>query len=120
MPGPRSPDVFCVTFQKRMDDKIVSMESQRNQLACDVGSGNTRPEALEELRKNLERFKAARSELPRPGTNVPIEFAASDGVGQHAELAKDFFRRILEFDWAWIPMSPVSGTSMVMKRMTGL
>jgi hypothetical protein len=65
-------------------------------------SGDTRTEALEELRKNFDRFKATKSELPRPGTNVPIEFAASDRVDQHTELAKDFFRWILEVDWAWI------------------
>jgi hypothetical protein len=64
--------------------------------------GNTRQEALEELRKNFDRFKVAKSELPRPGTNVPIELAASKRVAQHPELAKDFFRRILEVEWAWI------------------
>jgi len=31
-----------------------------------------------------------------------MEFAASNHVDQHAELAKDFVRRVLEIDWAWI------------------
>jgi hypothetical protein len=66
------------------------------------GSGNTRLAALEELRKNFGRFKATKKKLPRPGTKVPIEFAASNRVGQHSELAKDFVQRILEVDWAWI------------------
>src|SRR5271157_2688998 len=50
------------------------------------GSGNTRLEALEELRKNFDRFRATKKELPRPGSKVPIEFAASNRVGQHPEL----------------------------------
>jgi hypothetical protein len=66
------------------------------------GSANSRPEALEELRKNFDRSKAERSSRPRPGTKVPIEFAASDRVGQHSELAKDFVKRVLDIDWAWI------------------
>lgn len=66
------------------------------------GYGNTRNEALDVLRKNFDRFKARNSKLPRPGTKVPIEFAASRRVGQHSELAKDFFKRVLEVDWAWI------------------
>jgi hypothetical protein len=66
------------------------------------GSANSRPEALEELRKNFSRSKATRPNLPRPGTNVPIEFAARERVGQHSELAKDFVKRVLEIDWAWI------------------
>jgi hypothetical protein len=66
------------------------------------GNGNTRKEALETLRKNFDQFKANRKELPRPGTKVPIEFAANNRVSQHSELSKDFFQRVLEIDWAWI------------------
>jgi hypothetical protein len=66
------------------------------------GSANSRLEALEELRKNFDRFKATKPSLPRPGTKVPIQFAASERVGQHSELAKDFIKRILDIDWAWI------------------
>jgi hypothetical protein len=66
------------------------------------GSADTRLEALEQLRKNFDRWRAAKPKLPRPGTKVPIEFAASDRVGQHSELAKDFIKRVLDIDWAWI------------------
>jgi predicted RNase H-like HicB family nuclease len=66
------------------------------------GNGNTKQEALAELRERFEEFKAKENKLPRPGTKVPIEFAVNDRVKQHPELAKDFFRRILEVDWAWI------------------
>lgn len=66
------------------------------------GSANSKLEALEELRKNFDRFKATNPSLPRPGTKVPVKFAASDRVGQHAELSKDFVKRVLDIDWAWI------------------
>jgi hypothetical protein len=66
------------------------------------GSADTRQGALEELRKNFYRFKATKPSLPRPGTKVPIEFADSGRVGRHSELAKDFVKRVLDIDWAWI------------------
>jgi hypothetical protein len=67
-----------------------------------AGSANSKQEALAELRKNFERFKATKPNLPRPGTKVPVEFAASVRVGQHSELEKDFVKRVLGLDWAWI------------------
>src|SRR5947209_18737576 len=66
------------------------------------GGGNTRLEALEDLRKSFDRFRVTKKALPRPGTKVPIEFAAHERVGQHSELAKDFVKRVLGIDWAWI------------------
>jgi len=66
------------------------------------GSANSKVEALEELRKNFDRFKATKPNLPRPGTKVPIELAANERVGRHPELAKDFVKRVLDVDWAWI------------------
>jgi hypothetical protein len=67
-----------------------------------MGGGNTRLEALEDLRKAFDRFRATRKTLPRPGTKVPIEFAATERVGRHSELAKDFINRVLGLEWAWI------------------
>lgn len=40
--------------------------------------------------------------MPRPGTHVPIEFAANERVEAHRALADDFINRVLELDWAWI------------------
>jgi len=65
-------------------------------------SANSRVEALAELRKNFDLFRATHPSLPRPGTKVPIEFAAGERIGQHSELAKDFVKRVLGLDWAWI------------------
>jgi hypothetical protein len=66
------------------------------------GSANSKLEALEELRKNFDRSRATRPSLPRPGTKVPIEFSTTERVGRHSELAKDFVKRVLDIDWAWI------------------
>ena len=66
------------------------------------GSADSKPEALEELRKNFDRFKTTKPNLPRPGTRVPLQLAATERVGQHPELAKDFIKRVLDVDWAWI------------------
>jgi hypothetical protein len=66
------------------------------------GSANSRQEALGELRRNFDRFKATNPSLPRPGTKVPIQFAPKDRIDRHPELEKDFVKRVLEIDWAWI------------------
>jgi hypothetical protein len=66
------------------------------------GSADSRSGALEELRKKFEQFKSSEPKLPRPGTKVPIKFAARERVSRHSELAKDFIKRILEIEWAWI------------------
>jgi hypothetical protein len=50
------------------------------------GNGNTKLEALEDLRRSFDRFKATKNKLPRPGTKVPIEFADRNRVSQHPEL----------------------------------
>ena len=66
------------------------------------GTGNTRQEALEDIRKKFEQFIATKQHLPRPGTSVPVEYAAGDRVGQHPALTKDFAQRVLGLDWIWV------------------
>jgi len=67
-----------------------------------MGAGKTKHEALADLRKNFENFKANGRKLPRPGTRVPIEFASSSRLDMHAELSADFTRRVLELPWAFL------------------
>jgi len=71
-----------------------------------VGSGNTKDEALKALSNNLATAKVERAKsqtpLPRPGTQVPIQFASQERVGRHPELAEEFVRRVLDLEWAWI------------------
>ena len=66
------------------------------------GDGETEIEALEKLRENFESHKRTGKKLPRPGTRVPIEFAARDRLARHAKLQEDFVRRVLDIQWAWI------------------
>jgi hypothetical protein len=67
-----------------------------------VGGGSTQLEALEDLGKSFDQFRATKKVLPRPGTKVPIEFAVRARVGKHSELVKDFIKRVLALEWAWI------------------
>jgi hypothetical protein len=71
-----------------------------------TGSGDTPQEAMRELGLQFDAIRTERQRegksLPRPGTEVPIEFASQRRVGAHPELAEDFVRRVLGLDWAWI------------------
>lgn len=64
-----------------------------------AGYGNTKEGALENLRINFENFRQNNSKLPRPGTGLPIEFASADLVSQYDNFAKDFFDKILTFNY---------------------
>lgn len=70
------------------------------------GLGSSRAKALEELKRYFELRKAARQSeckpVPRPGTDVPVEFAAQDRVNSHLDLAEDFIHRVLDLPWAFI------------------
>ena len=66
------------------------------------GKGNTKQEALNDMRENFERFIATKEPLPRPGTAVRLKYAASHRVGQHPELTKDFAQRVLDLEWVRI------------------
>ncbi len=70
------------------------------------GGGDTKSEALQKLQKMFSSVKAEKAKdgkkLPRPGTHVEVEFASRERVDAHAELAKDFTRRVLNLDWAWV------------------
>lgn len=70
------------------------------------GSGDTPETAVSDLKQNFARqVEARRSEgkrMPRPGSHVPLEFASTENVDSHCELAADFIRRVLELEWAFI------------------
>ena len=63
------------------------------------GHGDTAQEAVENLRKVLVERKARGGKLARPGTGLPMEFAATYRIEEHPDLARDFFRRILNLDY---------------------
>lgn len=70
------------------------------------GLGDTREDAIGNLRDRLHKEKIQRAQqgksLPRPGTDVPLEYASQDRINKHRELSEDFIRRILGVEWAWI------------------
>jgi hypothetical protein len=63
------------------------------------GFGNTKQEAYADLRKRFAEIKANGKALPRPGTGLPIEFASTDRIRFHDDIADDFFRRVLEMNY---------------------
>jgi hypothetical protein len=70
------------------------------------GFGDSGPEALCNLRSAFASRKAKLRDdgkpLPRPGTEVPIQFVSQVRVNAHPDLAKDFIERVLGFEWAFI------------------
>lgn len=58
--------------------------------------GETREEALENLRQNFGTYKAKHATLPRPGTLVELEMALTQQVDRFADLAHDFISKIVE------------------------
>jgi len=65
-----------------------------------AGHGNTRDEALENLRNSFDNFCSNHDVLPRPGSGLPLEFASSDRVSQYEDIAAEFFEKILELDYS--------------------
>jgi hypothetical protein len=62
------------------------------------GYGDTREEALANLRDSLDSQRASGHKLPRPGVHQSVRLASATVVSQHADLARDFLRRILDFN----------------------
>jgi len=63
------------------------------------GYGDTPEEAVADLGSRLTERKARGVKLARPGTGLPIEFAATYRIEEHPDLARDFFRRILDLNY---------------------
>ena len=118
---------FCLSFRKRnweLKDYPVRIRNQNTgqefkaprfkqyrYIAYIVnwalsGGGDSREAAMSDLNAKLEEARINKKQqampLPRPGTNVPIEFGAQERISIHSELANDFIRRVLNLDWAWI------------------
>jgi hypothetical protein len=63
------------------------------------GTGETKEQALEELRNRFNAFKAEGNPLPRPGIKVPLRFAETDEIEQYGHIAEEFFPVILDIDY---------------------
>lgn len=65
-----------------------------------MGFGETKQEALDDLRKNFDKFLRDKpKEVPRPGMMMPIEsyLASHDEIDKHFETAKKFTELVLDF-----------------------
>jgi hypothetical protein len=63
------------------------------------GHGDTPEQARADLAARLVERTARGDKIPRPGTGLPIEFAAGHRIAEHPDLAKDFFQRILDLNY---------------------
>jgi len=63
------------------------------------GSGDTKQDAYADLQKKFGDFKSKGKSLPRPGTGLPIEFAPTERIQFHDDIAIDFFSRILNMNY---------------------
>ncbi len=66
------------------------------------GFGGTRAEALADLRERFIKACARRFTKPRPGTDVPIEFASQGRIAARQALADEFMRDVLGVEDAWL------------------
>jgi hypothetical protein len=62
------------------------------------GGGQTKAEALADLRSKFQARKAAGARLPRPGTKVPIEFASTVEVDRFRDVGRDFLAKVLDLN----------------------
>ena len=63
------------------------------------GIGDTREEAFSDFKASLAAVRESGKKLPRPGTGLPIEFASAKIIERHQNLAREFFREILNLDY---------------------
>jgi len=66
------------------------------------GTGDTREEALDNLREQFRSACKRRDAKPRPGAHVPIQFASQDRIAARQQLANEFVRRVLGVEDAWL------------------
>jgi len=68
------------------------------------GSGNTREQAVANLRSNFEAYVASGKRLPRPGAYkaLDFEFGSRDLISRYPELEDEFIRDILGLPWAFL------------------
>jgi hypothetical protein len=63
------------------------------------GLGPTREAALNDLRQQFDSIRSDGHELPRPGTEVPIELASAELVRKYEAIAREFLPEILGINY---------------------
>ncbi len=64
-----------------------------------IGFGDTKEEALADLKRCFDEYKLAHGSVPRPGTRVPLQLPPVNEIQKHVPMARDFFARILNMDF---------------------
>ncbi|MGA3328602.1 MAG: hypothetical protein ABSF45_29485 [Terriglobia bacterium] len=62
------------------------------------GGGQSKAEALADLRPKFQARKATGARLPRPGTKVPIELASTVEVDRLSDIGRDFLAKVLDLN----------------------
>jgi hypothetical protein len=63
------------------------------------GTGATKQAALDGLQHKLDLYKQEHGRLPRPGIRVPLKFATTMEIDHFKNIARDYFRRVLNRDF---------------------
>ena len=63
------------------------------------GHGDTSQAAHDQLARSFQAYRASGRPLPRPGTDAPIYFAATDRIAAVESLAPKFFQEILDLNY---------------------
>jgi hypothetical protein len=103
---------YPVSIKKQMPDLNLPARFTQHQywarvLAWHIGAGGaSKGDALnalgEQFAKRKKDWLKDGKPLPRPGINVPIEFASQERVNAHTKLVEDFIHRVLGLPSAWI------------------
>jgi len=64
-----------------------------------VVHGESKKNAIENLKIQFKNYKANNTEIPRPGKNVPIQFGETTEIDKYESIAVDFFDKIISVDY---------------------
>jgi len=64
-----------------------------------VAHGESKKIAVENLKNKFTEFKANNPEIPRPGKNVPVQFAETTEIDKYELIAVDFFDKIIGMNY---------------------
>jgi len=90
---------YPIRFRRQRDASHPKWLAQIPGWWAMTGIGDTREEALRELEQSIDGYRERKGALPRPGTEVPIEFAPFEVVSRHEDLAREFFSPIVGMDY---------------------
>lgn len=83
-------------IQKNLDNNFEWLVQVINWWSL-CGWGKTKESALMDLEENFEEQVKIKGYKPRPGVNVPIEYASTEKIKKNIDLLEDFLEKILEF-----------------------